>query len=378
MGISIQDKLALLEKSEADWVNTLAEMVSVDSGPGDTDGADRMVGILKDLWKELGWDVEVQHAGAPVVLARRPGVGPRILLVGHYDTVFPSGTAAERPFEVTEGRAQGPGSADMKAGLVVQAAAMSVLDDDRCDLMVMTNGDEESGSIGSRPLIEALAPEADVVLVFEPGEPDGAIVTGRPGVRRFRIGTVGRSAHTGVEPELGRNAIEGVAHVVLAVAEVNRRGDFGTVTVATIEGGSRPNIVPAEATILIDGRVPTQEAGDRLAQELARVASSIPVSDVSGWLEPLEDRPAFVPTEESTRYAALFCRLAQEAGVEVSARPARGSSDGNFTAGMGIPTLDGLGPPGGSFHTDGEWVSVGGICIRAAIVAGFIEMIGKD
>lgn len=377
MGTSIAAKLAILRESERRWLDLLAAMVSVDSGPGDATGAETMAGMLADLWRATGWQVDVEHAGAAVVLARRPGPGPKVLMIGHYDTVFPAGTTIARPFQLTDGVATGPGASDMKAGLVVQAAAMSVLDDEHCDLTVLVNGDEESGSVGSRPLIERLAHEAELALVFEPGEPDGAIVTGRPGVRRFRIKTQGRPAHTGVEPEKGRNAIEGIARVVLAVTELGRRGDLGSVTVSMVEGGSRPNIVPEHASIVIDGRVPTPQAGELLAVELRAIASSVPVEGVTGWIEPLEDRPAFVPSEKSMQVAGVLQQLGAELGVDVEARPARGSSDGNFTSGLGAPTIDGLGPPGGAFHTDREWLEVDGIFTRAAMVAGLIESLGS-
>ncbi len=377
MRTSVATKLAILRESEQRWLEVLAEMVSVDSGPGDSAGADSMVALLSSLWEGLGFAVEIEQAGAPVVIARRPGPGRRLMLIGHYDTVFPAGTVAARPFQVRDGRATGPGSSDMKAGLVVQVAAMSVLDDQHCDLIVMINGDEESGSVGSRPLIERLATTVDLALVFEPGEPDGAIVTGRPGVRRFRMGTIGRPAHTGVEPEKGRNAIEGMAHLVLAVADIGRRGDLGSVTVAMIEGGSRPNIVPEHASIVIDGRVPTEEAGDRLAVELAELCFDVPIDGVSAWVERLEDRPAFVPVGGSGEVVDTLQRLAAEAGLTLPARPARGSSDGNFTSGMGVPTIDGLGPPGGAFHTDDEWFHVDGLMSRAALVAGLVESIGR-
>jgi glutamate carboxypeptidase len=376
MRTSVATKLANLRESEQRWLTTLAEMVSVDSGPGDSVGADQMVALLSTLWHGLGFAVEIEQAGAPVVIARRSGPGPRLLLIGHYDTVFAAGAAASRPFQVRDGRATGPGASDMKAGLVVQAAAMSVLDDERCDITVMINGDEESGSVGSRPLIERLAADADLALVFEPGEPDGAVVTGRPGVRRFRMGTIGRPAHTGVEPEQGRNAIEGMAHLVLAVADLGRRGDLGSVTVSMIDGGSRPNIVPEHASIVVDGRVPTEEAGDRLAAELAELCFDVPIDGVAAWVERLEDRPAFVPVGAAREVVEMLQRLAAEASLDLPARPARGSSDGNFTSGMGVPTIDGLGPPGGAFHTDDEWFHLDGLMSRAALVAGLIESIG--
>ncbi|MDH4116733.1 MAG: M20 family metallopeptidase [Acidimicrobiia bacterium] len=376
MATSIAAAVGFLRERRAHWVDTLARMVSIDSGPGDTAGAEAMVGLLTAVWTELGWPVEIRHAGAPVLLARRSGPGPRVLLMGHYDTVFAVGTVAARPFAVADGRATGPGASDMKAGLVVQAAAMSILDDGRCDITVMVNGDEESGSVGSRPLIEDLARHADVALVFEPGGPDGAIVTGRPGVRRFRAETIGRPAHTGVEPEKGRNAIEGMAHLVLSIAELGRRGDLGSVTVSMIDGGSRPNIVPEGASIVIDGRVPTPEAGDRLAVELEAIAASVPVDGVTGRLQHLEDRPAFVPSEESLRIAGTLQQLSAELGLDLDARPARGSSDGNFSSGLGVPTIDGLGPPGSAFHTDHEWLEVDGIFTRAAMVASLMTAMG--
>ena len=260
--MGVREALQHLDSERETWLNLVAQMVNVDSGPGDADGADRMVEILSSAWSDIRCSVEVVPGDSPLLLIKRAGPGPRVLMVGHYDTVFPEGTAAGRPFHMEDGRGFGPGSADMKSGLVTQLASVSLLEPECCDLTVLINGDEESGSVDSRTVIEQQASRADFALVFEPGEPDGAIVVGRPGVRRFRISTHGRAAHSGVEPEKGRNAIEGIAHLALAVQELGRGGDFGTVTVSQITGGTRPNIVPAEASMVVDARVPTDSAGD--------------------------------------------------------------------------------------------------------------------
>ena len=372
----VGERLAGLREQAGRWLDLCGRLVSVDSGPGDLGGANRMVDILSDVWTGAGCVVETVGDVPPVLVARRTGPGPRVLMVGHYDTVFSSGAADARPFSVQGSRASGAGAADMKAGLVVQAAAMAATSDQACDITVLINGDEESGSVGSRSIIESFASRADIALVFEPGEPDGALVVGRPGVRRFRLSTRGRAAHTGVDPEKGRNAIEGIAHLVLAIQGLGRRGDLGTVTVAQIMGGSRPNVVPAESHVVVDARIPDEAAGDRLAAELDGLAGDVPVRDVTASVEPLENRPPLVPDRVSKAIAARLGRLAAEAGLTIEARHARGSSDGNFTSALGVPTLDGLGPPGGGFHTEDEWLEVDGIFTRAALISGLLERIG--
>ncbi len=265
----------------------------------------------------------------------------------------------------------------MKAGLVVQIAAVALSGGSGCDLTVLINGDEESGSVRSRDAIREAASQAEVALIFEPGEPDGALVLGRPGVRRFRISTRGRAAHSGVDPESGRNAIEGIAHLALAVQDLGRGGDYGTVTVSQIAGGTRPNIVPADASMVVDARVPTDAVGESLVDALRELVSSVPIDGVLGSLELLEDRPAFAPSDESGHFVRSLQQLGEQVSITLGARSAGGSSDGNFTSGAGVPTIDGLGPPGGGFHTAEEWFDVDGLFVRAALVAGLLDELAE-
>ena len=378
MSIALTERINRLTDERDRWLTLLSDMVNVDSGPGDQVGASKMLDILTGVWSEVGCSIEVVDTVPPVLLATRPGRGSRVLMIGHYDTVFPSGTVDRRPFRIQDGRGYGPGAADMKAGLVAQAACVSLLEADSCALTVLINGDEESGSVSSRALIEKKASTADVALVFEPGEADGAVVLGRPGVRRFRVSTRGRAAHSGVEPEMGRNAIEGIAHLVLAMQDLGKRGDFGTITVSQISGGNRPNIVPEAASLIVDARVPSDEVGDSLVDELERLVGGVPVEGISGHLEHLEARPAFPLSSEGNRLADLLEEVGSKSSIHVEGRSARGSSDGNFTAGRGVPTIDGLGPPGGRFHTEDEWFDVNGVFTRAALIAGLMDELGEQ
>jgi glutamate carboxypeptidase len=378
VSLVLTERIKHLTDERDRWLTLLADMVNIDSGPGDQVGASRMLDMLRDVWSEIGCTIEVVESEPSVLLASRPGRGGRVLMIGHYDTVFPRGTVDRRPFRIQDGRGYGPGAADMKAGLVAQAACVSVLEAESCALTVLINGDEESGSVSSRALIEQEASTADLVLVFEPGEADGAVVLGRPGVRRFRVSTRGRAAHSGVEPELGRNAIEGIAHLALAIQDLGKQGDFGTITVSQISGGTRPNIVPEEASLIVDARVPSDAVGDSLVDELELLVGGVFVEEVSGHLEHLETRPAFPVSSDGNRLADLLQELGSKASIPVEGRPARGSSDGNFTAGRGALTIDGLGPPGGRFHTEDEWFDVNGVFTRAALIAGLIDELGEE
>lgn len=363
------------------WIGLVDDLVAVDSGPGDRSGAAEVADVLLDRWRRSGFDVEVVPHESPLLIARHRAPAPavRLLLVGHYDTVFPAGTAAARPFAVgAGGRATGPGAADMKAGLAIQLAAVwaaraAELD---LDITVLVNGDEESGSIASRSVIEALARTSDLALVFEPCDPDGALVLGRPGVRRFRVETTGRAAHTGVDPETGRNAIEGMARVVVAVQSLECP-ERGTVAVTQIAGGSRPNVVPAAATAVIDARARDAGAFDQVEAELQRIVADTGVQGVTAVLERLEERPPFSAVPQSIALARRLGSRADEIGVHLAAREGQGSSDGNLTAGAGVPTLDGLGPGGGGLHSPEEWFDVDSFFQRAALVAVLLEDLAR-
>lgn len=361
-----------------DLVETLRIMVDTDSGPGDDGGIGKVYDQLSGRLRRLGFDVRLEpNAGPDVFVARRSGDdgAPRIMLIGHADTVFPAGTPAERPFADHGDRFSGPGVADMKGGLVVMLGGLELLGDqlDAVDVTVLVNGDEESGSLHSRPVVERLARDQDVALVFEPGLPVGAVTKARNGAHRLNIEVTGRPAHTGVNPQDGANAIEEAAHHVLRLQELGRSVSGATVTAAMITGGSRPNIVPDHAVIRVDIRFNRPEAEAEVLAEIERITATPTVAGTSTVVHHLDQRPAFVDDGRSDWLVDLYLDGASEIGVDVEVAHDGGSSDGNFTSAQGVVTLDGLGMVGGGYHTDEEYVEAETLPQRVALFAALMS-----
>ncbi|GBC86262.1 Carboxypeptidase G2 [bacterium HR12] len=301
-------------------------------------------------------------------------------MIGHTDTVFEPGTAAERPFRIEGSRALGPGVSDMKGGLLLGFVAIEVLQEAGFDgfgrITYVNNPDEEIGSPFSRAYIAELAREADVALVLESGRENGDVVSARKGVSDFRIEIVGRAAHAGVEPERGRSAILEAAHKTLALQALNGRWPGVTVNVGVIHGGTRTNVVPERCVLEVDVRSPEEETLRAVEAEVERIASEHTVPDVTAtwrvgaWHRPMEKR------EGGARLAALAARVAADLGFELHDAATGGASDANTTSAAGVPTLDGLGPVGGDDHGPREWIDLESVVPRIALFAGLVSRLG--
>ena len=371
---------------ERRWVELLHEIVDIDSGPDDTPGLHRVLDRLGEEFDVLGFEAQRRSAapGPDVLVATREGVSDptRVLLLGHADTVFASGAAAERPFTICgDGRATGPGIADMKAGLVVMLAALAALPAqvlDRLHVTAMINGDEESGSAHSQPLIEQVVQDAQVALVFEPGRPPDRAVHARRGAQRYRLRVTGRAAHTGVNPQDGANVIVTLAHHVLALQRLDECMPRGTVTSAIIEGGTRPNIVPDAGLLHVDSRFDDAEIAGRIKETILGLGGAGPVDGTSTTVEVLDGRPAFAESPRGRELAALFVDVAADLGMELATESTGGSSDGNFAAARGVPTLDGLGAVGAGYHTTDEYIELSTIASRADLCAAALTRLALE
>ncbi|MFB6989663.1 M20 family metallopeptidase [Streptomyces sp. NPDC056304] len=312
--------------------------------------------------------------------SRRPalrwrfGSGDRVLLLGHFDTVWPVGSLAGHPFAVAGGRLTGPGCFDMKAGVAQLFHALSVLDD-LDGVSVLLTGDEEIGSPTSRSLIEAEARRTRAVLVLEASE-DGALKTARKGVSGYELNIAGRAAHAGLEPHRGVNTTIELAHQVMALSALADPATGTTVTPTVASSGTTRNTVPDAARLLVDVRVGTaaeQERVDRAVRGLAPVLAGASVKLSGG-----PDRPPL----QASASAELF-ELARNHYAELGFGALRGvavggGSDGNITAGAGTPTLDGLGAVGGGAHADDEHVVVAELPRRAALVALLVASLVRE
>ncbi len=353
----------------------LEELVSFESPSRDKAAIDGLGMRIGEIARSAGGSVEVipNERGGDHILARFPGSASLrpALVLGHFDTVWPHGTLAKMPFRLEDGRAYGPGVYDMKAGLTIFLWLMEHrLDEPRRPVWALFTSDEEIGSPTSRGPIEDLARQCAYALVLEPPMADGSLKTARKGVGRFRLGVEGRAAHAGVAPQEGRSAIVELAHQVLRIQELQAPEAGTTLNVGVIQGGTTTNVVPARASADIDVRAATLAEADRIARALSSLRTVTPGVrlEVSGGF----NRP---PMERSPAIAALFEQareIARTLGLELTEGSTGGGSDGNFTAALGVPTLDGLGVRGGGAHADDEHILIDSLPERAALLAALL------
>lgn len=296
----------------------------------------------------------------------RLGSGPRkVLLLGHHDTVWPLGTLERIPFGVQDGVLRGPGCFDMKTGVVMIFHAVAALDSPD-GVTVLVTGDEEIGSPSSRGLIEAEAVEHAAVLVCEASADGGALKTERKGTSMYEVTLHGRAAHAGLEPERGVNATIEAAHQVLAVSQLADAGLGTTVVPTVLSSGTTTNTVPAHAKFMVDVRVRTLDEQSRVDEDMHALRPVLDGAKIEVAGGP--NRPPL----ELTASGALF-ELASRLLPGITQAAVGGASDGNFTAGAGVPTLDGLGAVGGGAHAEHEHVLVSELVPRTDLLAALVR-----
>jgi glutamate carboxypeptidase len=369
------------------FLTELEALVNVDCGSYTPDGVNRVADAVAASLTQLGATIErVAHQpeGAQprlgdLVIGRLAGVGPRLLLIGHMDTVFEPGTAAARPFRREDDRALGPGVSDMKGGLLAGLHALGALREigQRPSVTFVANPDEEIGSPFSTPHIRALAAEHDAALVLECARANGDILSARKGIADYEVTLTGRAAHAGVEPEKGRSAIVAAAEQIVALHALNGRWPSVTLNAGVIQGGTRPNVVPASCRYELDLRAATAGEFDAAAAEVARLVSTPPIAGVSAALRQSAFHPPWERSPAVARLAALAIDIAGELGFELRDTATGGASDGNTTAALGVPTLDGLGPIGGDDHSADEWLDLSSVIPRTTLLAGLIVRVAE-
>lgn len=354
------------------------ESPSTDRAPLEACGA-----FLASRLAALGASVTRVPAGSTAdhVLARWPGAGPRVLLVGHFDTVWPVGQLARMPLKVSDGRLYGPGVLDMKGGvgigtLAVRAVVETTPEARRPQVSLLVTSDEEVGSHTSRGEIERLARESAAVLVLEPALPGGAVKTARKGVGEFVITAHGISAHAGANPGAGASAIHEIARIISTVEQWNDPARALSVNVGVIEGGSRSNVVAEQARAVVDVRIARLADAASIERAFATLRPTTPRVrlEVTGAI----NRPPMERTAGVAKLYALARGVAAAMGVDLAEGSTGGASDGNFTAALGVPTLDGLGATGDGPHALDEHVIIKDLPDRAALVAGVIRAIGHN
>lgn len=346
----------------------LGALVGLESPPGDTGRLSRCADLI-----ETWFTAALGRPGRRIVLSGQPHLfwparDQRVLLLGHYDTVWPAGTIADWPFTVDGDRATGPGVCDMKGGIVAMATALELLDDPS-RVAVLLTCDEEVGSPSSRPLIEREARRSGAVLVSEPATERGDLKVARRGGSLYQIAVKGRAAHAGVEPHRGVNATVELAHRILAVQQ------FATaetsVTPTLLAAGTMTNVVPESGRLSVDVRAWTGEELERVDGMIRTMTPRLTEAtfEVTGGINryPLRTDVS-LPLLELARSAAAELGLPPVTGVA-----APGASDANFTGALGIPTLDGLGAVGGHAHGRDEYIELPALPDRAALLSALVH-----
>ena len=380
---------ASLRSDEAAYLADLERLVNIDCGSYTPAGVDEVGRFVAGFLSDIGADVEARpdpagRLGSTIVGTLRGTASPgaRLLLIGHMDTVFDPGTVAERPFAIADGVATGPGVTDMKSGLLAGLYAIRALARrgplpfER--LTFVANPDEEIGSPTSSPHIRDFAADADVCLVLECARANGDIVSSRKGILDARITIHGRAAHAGVEPEKGRSAIVAAADLVERLHGLNGRWPGVTVNVGVIGGGTRPNVVAERCSLEVDVRAVRREDLEAAEAAIAALLTELIVPDTTAVLEQMARWWPMEKLERSGRLVDHAVALAERLGFGVRDTATGGASDANTTAGLGVPSLDGLGPIGGNDHSPAEYLDVASIVPRTALVAGLILAISRD
>ena len=359
--------------AEQPWVvETTTALARFESPTSDKSAVDRCGAALVARLTDIGAEVEpISNDGVGDHLRATFGGGPsQLLMLGHFDTVWPVGQIDRMPIVEENGRLSGPGVYDMKAGIAIAMLAIRALQSQealpRQRIVVLLTSDEECGSLTSRALIEQEANRSNAVLVLEPSLPGGALKTGRKGCGEFRLDVRGVAAHAGIEPEKGASAIHELARQIVALEALGASGI--SVNVGLVDGGSRPNVVAEEARCVIDVRVSTAAERARVEDALHDLTPALRGTSVQ--VSGAFSRPPLERTEAGVRLYQIAREVASELGYELGEGSTGGGSDGNFTAALGVPTLDGLGAVGAGAHALYEHVEVGELPWRAALVAG--------
>lgn len=366
------DLRSLAAELADDALELLAELTALDAPSGDGEALRAPADLLAGRLAELDGDVVRHAASSGDHLEARFGAagGAALLVLGHYDTVWPRGTVAARPLRADGRVAYGPGVFDMRGGIAAALTALRLLRRlglAERDVTVLLTADEETGSRTSADLVRALGREATAVLVPEPPLPGGALKTARKGVASYRLEVRGRAAHAGIEPERGVSAVHELADLVARVERIARPKAGTTVNVGQIGGGTRLNVVAETAWAEVEYRLTSEAEHTRIEAELSALT---PMREgVSITVAPLGARP---PLERTAPIAAAFERareLARPLGVELREGTTGGAGDANFLGPLGVAVLDGLGPDGGGAHALDEHVRVDSLEERIALLA---------
>ena len=362
------------------YLRDLEHLVNIDSHTADPEGVEAVAGFFERAFAEAGWSVKRVDigTGAGPCLEATNGQPPYdALLLGHMDTVFPKGTVSDRPYSRDGDRAFGPGVVDMKSGLLfaLYAARELTATGAAGSFCIAFNSEEETGSTSARPWIERLARESRSSIVLEPARASGNLVNQRKGIGHIHAVFHGRAAHAGVEPEKGASAVNEMARWIIELNELANVDRGTTLNTGLVSGGTGANVVPEVASITVDVRVRSLDEADRIAARIEEMKARPFTPGVSVDAGLVMTRPPMNPDAGTQRLCALVEEAAGEAGVEFGWQATGGGSDGNFTAALGVPTVDGMGPVGGRSHSVDEYLDLASLPSRFDMLMGVLARI---
>ncbi|MDO5091381.1 MAG: M20 family metallopeptidase [Cardiobacteriaceae bacterium] len=369
------------------FLDHMKPFINTDCGTYDTQGVAKIADMISDKYRALGgWHISRKHlhdeVGPGLLLTNREN--PEhfdVLLIGHLDTVFPQGTAAERPFRVEGNRAYGPGVADMKNGIIAIYAALAELDPalrDALSIGVLHNPDEEIGSIHSAEWIVEVAKKADRVLVCESARADGSLVSQRKGYANFTLQFKGIASHAGNDPEKGRSAVLEMAHWICDLTRFNDYANGTSLTVGLAKGGSASNVVPEHAEAIVDMRFWDNAKFEEIHNILLEKAKTPHVDGVAITVSVKSHKPAMIMNDGTKALMQLVEKAGESIGLPITWQAVGGGSDANLTSSHGIPSLDGFGPIGANFHSDKEYLEIDSIEARVALLKAVLEAVAKS
>lgn len=373
-----------LHNQKEEMLKVLESLVNTESGSYDKQGVDNVVNKLKQEFERIGLQaktIEVEHYGNQLIITHQEA-DPSIMLLLHMDTVFPKGTVKERPFKIEGDHAYGPGVIDMKGSHVTTLFALKLLlerDPDAVKAVkIVFTSDEEIGAPVGRQLIKEEAKGMSYALVMEPARTDGSLVSSRRGGGKYTIQVEGRAAHSGIEPEKGKSAIEELSHKIIALHQLSDHQQGMSVNVGLVEGGSSVNTVAAFAKAEVDIRISKMEQAEQLDQAIKQICSTVQVEGTTTTLEGGIDRPPMEKNEQTIELLETVKSVGDDIGLAITDISTGGGSDASFTSAMGIATVDGLGPIGGNQHNEGEYLEIESLVERTELLAAILKRLSKS
>lgn len=374
-----------LQSKEQEMLFMLERLVNKDSGSHYKKGVDTLGKILSNEYNLINFKVDTVkqvEVGNHLLIRHKDAKAPKIVILGHLDTVFKEGTVKERPFKIRGSRAYGPGVIDMKGSHVTLLYALKALiesgdEEAYKNVQIIYNSDEEIGSTTSNVLIENIALGKQYALVMEPARPDGSLVSARRGGGHYDLKVYGKAAHAGIAPEDGISAIEEISHKIVKLQKLNQIQEGINVNVGIVKGGESANVICPYAEAIIDIRIDKLEQGFIIDQEIRKICAK---ADVPGAILELEggiNRSPMVKNEGTIQLLNVIQEICKEMDLQLTDVSTGGNSDASFTSNVGVPTIDGLGPVGGNAHSEDEYLEIPSLVERALLLSKVIKRLSN-